>query len=251
MLAILSSAKTLDYESPLPSFVKPTKPLFVKQAHDLVKSLKSLSEKDLGKIMSISPKLAKQNYERYQEFASAPERPAIYSYQGDAFKSLQLSEYGKTELSYAQKSVLFVSGLYGLLRPLDAMKPYRLEMLTQNISIKQKSLYSFWKDRLSEYVDSVEKGRGACLINLASKEYSKAVCTSALRTPVINIDFKESKNGKLSVVALFAKQARGAMIDFMILEKIKKPEQLKEFDWKGYCFEPKLSNDGCYTFVRG
>jgi uncharacterized protein len=233
MKVIISPAKTLDYET-APITKKHSKPKFTKEADELVKKLAKYSEKNIGKLMGISPKLAKLNFERFQEWPTAPQKQAILAYMGDVYEGLNAADFKEKDLEFAQEHLFMLSGLYGLLRPLDLIKPYRLEMSTKI------GLYDFWGDKLTKLLgDDI-------VINLASEEYSKAVKPKN----IIHVSFYEMKNGKPKIIALFAKKARGMMARYIIKNKITRPEDIKKFTNGGYKFSAKDSDAGNFSFIR-
>ena len=233
MKIIISPAKTLDFET-APITKKTSRPKFAKEADELVKKMASLSEKQIAKLMGISPKLAKLNFERFQEFATAPQKQAILAYMGDVYTGLNAADFKEKDFDFAQENLLILSGLYGLLRPLDLIKPYRLEMGTKI------GLYDFWGSNLTnELGDDI-------IINIASEEYAKAVKPKN----IINVDFYEMKNGKPKIVGIFAKKARGMMARYIIKHQITKPEEIKKFTDGGYKFNGKTSDAGNFSFIR-
>lgn len=233
MKLVISPAKTLDYET-APITKKHTKPLFPKETAELVKKMAKYSEKDIAKLMDISPKLAKLNFDRFQEWPTAPQKQAILAFMGDVYEGLSVSDFTEKDIEFAQDHLRILSGIYGLLRPLDMIKPYRLEMGTKI------GLYEFWGDKLTkELGDDV-------VINLASEEYFKAIKPKK----VINVTFYEMKNGKPKIIALFAKKARGMMARYIIKHKVTKPEGMKKFTDGGYKYSEKHSDAGNFVFIR-
>ena len=235
MKLIISPAKTLDFETPATT-EKFTEPQFAPESKKLLADLKKLSPKQIGKLMHISPKLSDLNYDRFQNFRKQPKKQAILAFDGDVYTGLQAGDFSEADLAFAQKHLLILSGLYGLLRPLDLIQAYRLEMGTK----LKPPLYDFWGDKLTKVLGD------ETVINLASIEYSSAVRPKNM----INIHFKEMKNGKPVVVALFAKKARGMMARFVIKERVTEVEGLKEFANDGYKFDKKLSDAKNFVFIR-
>lgn len=232
---IISPAKSLDFETPAQT-KKHTDPIFADETKKLLAEMKKLSPKQLGKLMDISPKLSELNYERFQNFNRQPKKQAILAFDGDVYAGLQAIDFTEKDLEFAQEHLRILSGLYGLLRPLDLIQAYRLEMGTE----LKPNLYKFWDDKLTkELGDDV-------IINLASVEYFSAIKPKN----VINIHFKEMKKGKPVVVALFAKKARGMMARYAIKNRINKPENLKKFNDGDYKFSKDLSNDANFVFIR-
>jgi len=254
MLAILSPAKTLDYESELPALT-PTEPAFLDQSAELIQILRRKSRPQLQELMGIGENLADLNHDRYQSwsrpFSEDNARAALFAFKGDVYTGFELDRYGKRDLQFAQKQVRILSGLYGLLRPLDLMQPYRLEMGTALKNPAGKNLYDFWKSTVTEALGEALKTSGSnVLINLASKEYFSAVDPKTLDAEIVTPQFKDLKNGKYRIISFFAKKARGSMCDFMIQERIKDPEDLKRFGVDGYQFNPKLSEGQEWIFTR-
>ena len=254
MLLILSPSKTLDYETPY-ALKTYTQPAFLKEAVTLAKQLKRFSPAEIAALMEISEKLAQLNAARFKAFSTpfTPEnaRQALLAFKGDVYASMEVASYGKKEFEFAQAHLRILSGLYGLLRPLDLIQPYRLEMGRKLETARGKDLYQFWGKRLAEALnEELTTPANPLLINLASEEYGKAVNKKTLKFPMVNIVFKENQKGALKIIGLFAKQARGAMADYVIKHKLDRPEGLKEFSENGYRFEKKLSGKDSYLYIR-
>ena len=254
MLAEISPAKTLDL-SPPDSAIEYTQPELLEHAQQLVKVMKKKSKADIGKLMSISDKLAELNRDRYQEFStpftSENAKQAMLAFKGDVYQPLEISSYKKADFNYAQKHVRMLSGLYGVLRPLDLMQAYRLEMGTKLKTDRGKSLYDFWGSLITDNLnEAIGQQRGRHLINLASNEYFDSVRTSDIDADIITPMFKDLKKGKYVIVSFYAKKARGMMINYMIRNRAKKPADLKDFQVAGYAFNAELSDDKTYTFTR-
>ena len=233
MKLIISPAKTLDFETPAKT-KKSSEPKFEKEVLQLVKKMHGYSQKQLAKMMDLSEKLAKLNYERFEVWSSAPQKQAILAYMGDVYTGLDAKSFSEKDFDFAQKHLRIISGLYGLLKPLDLIKPYRLEMSTPI------GLYDFWGNKLTkELGDDI-------VINLASSEYSSAVKPKNL----ITANFYEIKNGKSKMIGLFAKKARGMMARYIIQNQITEPEKIKKFTDGGYKFDKGSSNDKTYNFIR-
>ncbi|TNE27690.1 MAG: peroxide stress protein YaaA [Alphaproteobacteria bacterium] len=254
MLVLISPAKKLDFDSAAPckDF---TEPRFQKQTGELVALAKKLSRADLKRLMNLSDKLAELNYVRYQNFQPrfTPDnaKQAAYAFRGDTYVGLDADTLSAGDLEYAQDHLRILSGLYGLLRPLDLMQPYRLEMGTKFANPKGEDLYDFWQDALTKAVnDDVSAQQGKAVINLASNEYIKAIKPAALGADFITPHFKEIKNGTPKVIGLFAKRARGAMARYIIQNRIETPEGLKDFSDGGYQYQPELSTEGDFVFTR-
>ncbi|MEL6261601.1 MAG: peroxide stress protein YaaA [Cyanobacteria bacterium J06626_6] len=254
MLMVISPAKTLDYDGPdSPQF---TLPAALEQSQILVDQLSTYDPLELSQLMKISDNLAQLNQQRYQDFHTpfTPEnaKQALLVFKGDVYKGMQVEDYTQEDLAFAQEHLRILSGLYGILRPLDLMQPYRLEMGTKLATKKGKNLYDFWGSQIAESINrSLEGDRTPCLVNLASNEYFKSIDRGTLKVPVLNIAFKENKDGKYKVIGIFAKRARGLMVDYAICNRIEAVEALKEFDVEGYAFSDALSTDDEWVFCRG
>ena len=251
MLAVISPAKTLDFKRPLPPLAA-SDPRFAGDATRLAAAAAKLSKKALGKLMHISDSLAALNVERYRGFDDQPERPAIYAFAGDVYAGFEAHSLEPEAILFAQDHLRILSGLYGLLRPLDAIRPYRLEMGTRWAPGRSRDLYAWWQDRVAGLLaaDLAEAG-GDTVINLASKEYWQAV---AGRLPdgvqVIEIDFREQGPDGLRFNSFAAKRARGMMARFLCEHRLADPEALKGFDSDGYAFDPENSDAGRWRFRR-
>ena len=253
MLMVISPAKSLDYEGrDYPEF---TVPAALDQSKTLVKQLSSYDAPKLSKLMKISDKLATLNQQRFQEFefpfTPKNAKQALLVFNGDVYRDIDSENYDEDDLSFAQKHLRILSGLYGILRPLDLMQPYRLEMGTKLATEKGKNLYEFWGAQISELINAeLESSPEPCLVNLASNEYFKSVDAKVLKARVLNIAFKENKSGTYKVVAIYAKRARGMMVDFVIRNRIENPELMKGFDRDGYEFNSELSSEDEWVFCR-
>ena len=248
MRVLLSPSKTLDETSEIPN-VKLTQPALLDGTQQLATVMKGYKAADLQKLMKISEKLGQLNHDRYQSFQTpfneGNARPALFTFKGDVYDNMDVANYSADDLAFAQESICILSGFYGLLRPLDLMQPYRLEMGTKVENNGGKNLYQFWGERITEQVN---QGVGP-VVNLASNEYFKAVKPAALNGKLLTIHFKEDKGDALKVVGLMAKRARGAMADFIIKNRVENVEKLKEFTGNGYVFQPKFSDDNDWVFV--
>lgn len=255
MLSVISPAKTLDFESDCPPH-KASECDYLDAADELITELRRLSKARLADLMDISPALAELNHQRYRDW-SIPlsednARAAIFAFKGDVYTGLTLETYSGADLKFAQKHLRILSGLYGLLRPLDLMFPYRLEMGTTLKTRRGKNLYEFWGDRLSEGVNAaLAKSGTEVLVNLASQEYFKAISPAKLNGRIVTPHFKEKKNGEYKIVSFFAKKARGMMVDYLIKNEINEPEPMKSFDTDGYRFNPALGDSDNWVFTRG
>jgi len=253
MLMVISPAKSLDYDGK--SYHKYTVPAALKKSETLVNQLSDYSPDQLSKLMKISDKLAQLNQQRYQDFhvPFTPEnaKQALLVFDGDVYKGIDSENYDEDDLAFAQEHLRILSGLYGILRPLDLMQPYRLEMGTKLENERGKNLYDFWGSQISTLInEALAKEKEPCLVNLASNEYFKSVDLKALKARVLNIAFKENKSGTYKVVAIHAKRARGMMVDFVIRNRIENPELMKGFDRDGYAFNQDLSEPNSWVFCR-
>ena len=252
MKLVLSPAKSLDFETKLPTS-KTTECLFLQEAERLNKLLKKKSAKSLSKLMHISDALGQLNYERNQEweipFTEDNARPAMYAFNGDVYRGLDAYTIDTKKLYKVENTVRILSGLYGLLKPLDLVQPYRLEMGTKMTVGKNKNLYDFWRKKITQALND-ELEDDELFLNLASNEYFKAIDTKALKVPVVNIVFKEFKNGNYKIIAIFAKLARGLMTRYIIDTDAKTIEDVKGFNYDNYRFSEELSSKYELVFTR-
>lgn len=254
MIAVISPAKTLDFETKHQAEF--TTPRFPKETERLVKKLRRKKEKDLKSLMSISDNIAQLNVERYQSFSGTvdPEvaRPAIHAFKGDVYIGLDSDSLKDEEIDYAQHHLRILSGLYGLLRPLDLIEPYRLEMGTKLKMGRHDNLYQFWGDKIANMLSKeLKENDDDILLNLASKEYFKSVNKKRVKGRIIDVEFKDFSNDQYKVISFFAKKARGLMSRYLIQNKISNPEDLKGFDLEGYYFVEKESSENQFVFYRG
>jgi len=252
MLIVLSPAKSLDLESPSPSTTH-TIPEFIPRAAELIDVLRGYSPADIAGLMDLSDKLAMLNVGRYAHWSAdhADARQAVMSFDGDVYAGLDARSLAPAAIDYAQRQVRILSGLYGLLRPLDRMHPYRLEMGTRLKNAHGANLYAFWGDSVTAALNRQLEETGApALVNLASEEYFKAVKPKLLAAPVINPVFEDWKNGKYKIISFFAKRARGLMARYAAENAIGDPEALKEFDVDGYAFDAAASSERNWVFRR-
>ncbi len=248
MLSIISSAKTLDFENKNIPGVS-TEPIFREQTNQILSTCQNLSIEDIMSLMSVSKKIATLNYERFRSYESAPTKAALLAYNGDVYENIKANNFSREELIFANKHLGIISGLYGLLKPLDSIKPYRLEM---GIKLVDKGLLSkFWANSITDYINkTLSSHTSKYLINLASKEYSDAIDTAKLLFPIFNIIFKESRAGKLQIIGINAKKARGLMLGYIMSNQIDNIEGLKKFSKEGYSFRPELSSSYDLIFIR-
>ena len=254
MLTVISPAKKLDYSSSL-SAAAHTQPALLKHSQELLEGLKKLSPQGVCKLMGLSDKLGALNYERFQEW-SAPfneqnARQAVLAFKGDVYQGLGADSMSNAELQWAQDHLRILSGLYGLLRPLDLMQAYRLEMGTKFANQRGGDLYSFWDGIITAELNEQLTDADAVLLNLASNEYFKAVKQKNIRARIVTPVFMDSKDGKYKIISFFAKKARGLMAAFIIKGKITDVEDIKNFDSDGYSFNSALSEGDRWVFTRG
>jgi len=251
MILLLSPAKSLDYASPLPE-LDTTQPRFAGEALTTAQAASKLSARKLGKLMSISDKLSKLNAERYSDFAGQEERPALYAFSGDVYVGFEAKSLDEPAIGFAQDHVRILSGLYGLLRPLDLIRPYRLEMGTRWAPGRKKNLYQLWGNKISDAIaaDLLTDGSDV-IINCASKEYWHAVEQAPPRgVRIITIDFREDGPSGPTFISFHAKRARGMMARWMCEHRITDPEALKGFDSDGYAYTNEGSDDATWRFLR-
>lgn len=253
MKIILSPAKTLDFKTKLPT-QRATKPKFLDRSEKVNNELESKSKKALSSLMGISDKLAELNYQRYKEFhlpfTKSNARPAIYTFAGDVYSGLDIFSLSIEKLDLLQDSVRILSGMYGILRPLDLMQAYRLEMGTKLTIGKDENLYEFWKKTITEFLNK-ELKKNELFLNLASVEYFKAVDVTNLKTQVVSPIFKDFKNDQLKIISFYAKKARGSMARFAIDHNIDKLEDLKSFDVDGYSYSERYTEEELHpVFIR-
>jgi uncharacterized protein len=252
MKIVISPAKSLDYTTALPT-QRFTEPQFLDKANTIQKTLKKKKPKDLMELMDISEKLADLNWQRNQDWALpfTPEnaRPAVYAFNGDVYTGLDAYTIPTDKLDDLQDQLRILSGLYGILRPLDLMQEYRLEMGTSIAIGTKKNLYEFWKKTITDALNK-ELTKDELFINLASNEYFSTVDTKSLKVPVITPEFKDYKDGKLKMISFFAKKARGLMVRYIIDTHAKTIEDLKGFNYEGYAFDANLSKGNTLVFTR-
>ncbi len=254
MIALISPSKNLNENPPFISH-EYSFPQFIDQAAILIEKLRKYSPKQLQKLMNINPKLAELNFTRYQKWSPEinPDKAgrAVLMFNGEVFNGLQAKTLNAEDLLYAQDRMRILSGLYGILRPLDLIHPYRLEMGTKMTANRRSNLYRFWEDKLTDSLnESLSEQDEKFIINLASDEYFSAINPGKLKARVIKCQFKEERNGKLQFVTIFGKKARGLMLKFMIENRIENPEDLKAFDTEGYYFNVNHSSENLWMFSR-
>lgn len=254
MISIVSPAKTLDLSKGKYQDIA-TLPQFQTETMQLARLLKKLKKEELKDLMHISDKLTDENHLRYKQFSKEytdeNASPALYAFRGDVYTGLDADTMNKHDVKYAQKHFRILSGLYGVLRPMDLMQAYRLEMGTKLENKKGKNLYEFWGDKISKQLNKdLEEAGTSTLLNLASNEYFKAVDKKKLKADIIDVDFREMRNGKLTFVSFNAKKARGLMARYVIDHRIKKSDDLLGFDADGYTYSEEGSTNGKLLFVK-
>ena len=254
MLLVISPAKTLDYGTP-PATARFTQPQHLDHAQELIGQLRQMSPQQIGELMHLSDKLAALNVARYgswqPDFTPANAKQALLAFKGDVYTGLAAEDFSEEDFDFAQAHLRMLSGLYGVLRPLDLMQPYRLEMGIRLENPRGKDLYQFWGDTITEKLNQALQAQGDdIVINLASDEYFKSVKTPKLQGQLIKPVFLDEKNGKFKVISFYAKKARGLMSRYIIENRLTQPEQLKAFNSEGYFFDADASEKGELVFKR-
>ena len=254
MLLVISPAKTLDYDTP-PATARFTQPQFLDHAQELIGQLRQMSPQQIGELMHLSDKLAALNVARYgswqPDFTPANAKQALLAFKGDVYTGLAAEDFSEDDFGFAQAHLRMLSGLYGVLRPLDLMQPYRLEMGTKLANARGANLYEFWGERISGWLNEALAAQGDdILLNLASNEYFGAVKRKALNARIIDTEFKDLKNGQYKIISFYAKKARGLMARYVVKERIRDPEQLKAFDYQGYRYSAEQSKPDSLVFLR-
>lgn len=255
MLMVISPAKTLDFDSPASTKVFTT-PDFLGDSQQLIERLRQLAPADVAQLMGISDKLANLNVERFHNWHTPFDRDnakqAVLAFKGDVYTGLDTDSFTSVNFKFAQKHLRILSGLYGLLRPLDLIQPYRLEMATKLDNNVGKNLYEFWGDKLTHALNQqLKKLRSDVLLNLASNEYFKSIQASRLNADIITPVFKDMKNGKYKIISFHAKKARGSMAAFVIKHQLTQVEDIKQFDADDYCYNDAMSTAREWVFTRG
>ena len=255
MLFLLPPAKSLDYDSPLPAGLPHSQPQFIPDAARLIDVLRTRSPQDIASLMSISDALAALNVARYgawsPRFTQENARQAVMAFNGDVYEGLQAATLSLPDLDWAQQHLAILSGLYGVLRPLDLMQPYRLEMGTRLATDAGANLYQFWGSRIAEHLNrQLADDTDPVVVNLASQEYFKAVDRKALSARVVECVFEDGKGGAYKIISFYAKRARGLMARWAIQQRASTPRQLEGFDLEGYAFHPAASSPERLVFRR-
>lgn len=253
MLMVISPAKTLDFDSPLATNTFTT-PQFLEDSQQLIHALRSLSAPQVSSLMKISDKLGELNVHRFHTwqppFTPANARQAILAFKGDVYTGMAAETFSEADFTFAQTHLRMLSGLYGILRPLDLMQAYRLEMGTGFVNPRGKNLYQFWGDKLTEHLNNEPALADGVLINLASNEYFGAVNTKLLNAEVFTPIFKDAKNGQYKIISFFAKKARGMMSAWIIQNRVSHIEELKQFRVAGYRYDAASSSARDWVFLR-
>jgi len=250
MLAVISPSKTQDFSSSNVDVF--TKTRQIEQSQILIDLLKTKTQGEIASLMSISDKLSKLNFDRFQTFSTpftlTNAKQALLAFKGDVYNGIDAPNLSSQDLDFAQSCVRMLSGLYGVIRPLDLIQPYRLEMGTRLENDKGKNLYEFWRDKISQILNEDES---SVIINLASNEYFKGIDKKSLNAKIINIAFKELKGDTYKIIGIYAKRARGLMVNYMIKNRITKSDDLKNFNVEDYKFRQDMSDELTWVFTRG
>lgn len=253
MIAVVSPAKSLDFETQ--HNVQPTQPRLLECTQELIQVLRKKSPDEVKELMSISDNLAVLNVNRYnayeQEHSEKNAKPSVFAFQGDVYQGLKAETFDQSKLEFAQKHFRILSGLYGLLRPLDLIQPYRLEMGTKLAFDDYNTLYQYWDDKiLNLLLDDLKAQGDDIIVNLASVEYFKSLSQKQIPARIVDVEFKDFKSGKYKIVSFYAKKARGLMSRFIIENGINNPEDLRGFDYDGYYFDAEASSENMLAFKR-
>ena len=254
MLAIISPAKSLDFDGRAPTR-KSSVPAFLDDSAELIRELRELAPQDLSDLMGISTSLAELNYDRYaawgEPFNRECAKQAMFAFNGDVYMGLKSTEFSERDLTWAQKHLRILSGLHGILKPLDLIQPYRLEMGTRLPNGRGSDLYDFWRGKVTAALnEAIDAQRQPILVNLASNEYFNAVDATRIDARIITPNFKDLKKGRYKFISFFAKKARGLMAAYLIKNRVSTLKALKAFDWQGYRFSPADSSANDWVFLR-
>ncbi len=254
MLAIISPAKSLDFDGRAPT-AKSSVPSFLDDSAELVRELRELAPQNLSDLMGISASLAQLNYDRYaawgEPFNRRTAKQAMFAFNGDVYAGLKSTEFSERDLTWAQRHLRILSGLHGILKPLDLIQPYRLEMGTRLPNGRGGDLYDFWRDKVTAALnEAINAQRQPILLNLASNEYFKAVDAARLEARIITPAFKDLKNGRYKFISFFAKKARGLMAAYLVKNRVSTLKALQAFDWQGYRFSAAESSTNDWVFLR-
>jgi cytoplasmic iron level regulating protein YaaA (DUF328/UPF0246 family) len=254
MIITLSPSKGQDFDTPTPSKIHSI-PEQLEDSKLLIKEAKKLGVEDVRELMDVSENISSLNVERFKKwnmpFNEDNSKAALFAFKGDVYSGIQKEKYDDNDLAYAQDHLRILSGLYGALRPMDLIQPYRLEMKTRLKNPRGENLYQFWGDRITQKLNqSLENQAEKTLVNLASNEYFKSIKPKSLDARLLHVNFKETKDNKTRVIAIFAKKARGMMADFILRNRIEHAEDIKDFGAEGYKFSAKESTDNNWVFTR-
>lgn len=253
MLTVISPAKTLDFDTP-PTTQEHSQPRFLSQSQELIDTLRQMRTADIASLMKLSDKLAGLNVARYETWQTPfnldNAKQAVLAFQGDVYTGLDAETLNEKQLTFAQKHLRILSGLYGVLKPLDLIQPYRLEMGTKLDNAKGKDLYAFWGSDIRQSLQAEDAMQDEVLINLASNEYFKAVEAKKLKARIITPVFKDWKNGQYKMISFYAKKARGMMSRYIIEHELQDPDRIKDFDTDGYRFSADMSKKDEWVFIR-
>jgi len=249
MLVVISPAKKLNMQPSLT--IEPTQPIFGQEANELAHVMQKLSLDELQSLMGISSNLANLNANRFASFGKQSKKSAALAFAGDTYQGLEAETLEPEDMAWAQNHLRVLSGLYGVLRPLDAIEPYRLEMGSQLATARGKSLYQYWGSKITGALnEQAAATNSSLLVNCASKEYFGAIDHASLTLPVVTPVFLENQNGKANIVSFYAKKARGAMARFIMQNRLKDAAELQYFNAGGYCYQPDRSNINTFVFMR-
>lgn len=254
MITIISPAKTLDFNK-IAITDQYSEPIFKEEASQLIGELQKYSSQDIEELMNISDKLAELNYKRYKQWSKEHSiensKQAILAYSGDVYQGMKAGDFNEKQLKFSQQHIRIISGLYGVLRPLDLIQPYRLEMSIKLKNSKGVDLYSFWKEKITDFFNKeIGDHKDNTLINLASNEYFSAIDKDKFKGRIITPMFKEYRNGNYKIIGIYAKKARGAMAKYIVENEINSPKHIKNFNQHEYKYNEKLSTDSEWIFVR-
>lgn len=249
MIVLLSPAKTLNFNRVIPEGIVTNLPKFKDEALELIQILRQFTVAEIEKLMGISSKLAELNYQRFKDYNQSYDnaKPCIYAYDGDVYDGIDIEKYSSKEINFANKHLRILTGLYGILHPLDLIQPYRLEMSTPLKNKYGKNLYEFWKDKITQCLN---EEKCEVIINLASKEYFSAIDLKKLKVKIINIEFRVKVKSEYKNIGIFAKKARGLMANYIIENFIESPEEIKQFAVDNYRFCSNSSSECEYIFLR-
>lgn len=254
MLLLISPAKSQKFDISIKTEIQ-TIPFFLKESQKLIKEAQKLTPPKIRELMAVSQNLAELNFERFQDFktpfTTQNARQTAFVFNGDVYKGLDMASFSETELLYSQEHLRILSGLYGVLKPLDLMQAYRLEMKIKLKYQQKKNLYEFWGDKITNQVNKeIVNQKHKAVVNLASQEYFKVIQSAKIKAPIITPIFKEFKNNQYKIIAIYAKKARGLMAKYLLRNKIEESESIKLFNAEGYVFDANLSNDTDFVFTR-